>query len=418
MRIISRRPAAMFGALAAITVCGVSAGSASAAIKLPSYSVTKIGITSGSLSSPFQAALSPNGKTLYVAALRSGLITIPLAKPKNAKTLSACGGVGATPGPAGVAVSANGKTLYVTCPIDSVAEAITIGSGKTTAISEGSFDIQEAGGLALSSNGKLLYLANEDPTEPVLVADVSGGGAKNDTVIGDIAGSGASTDDGQAGVAISPNGKTLYESNFVETGGGSMNIDVANIAGVSVTHPSAGRLTGSIATKNPNGNFGLEVSPDGKTLYVAGDGGPLEAIDLATGAEHDKVIGSLSSKISDAEGLAMTPNGRGLYATLAPDLGTGPVGIDKVTIPAAATKATINGTAERGKTVRAKVKAGPGASLSYTWRANGKAIMGATKAKLKIAKSLAGKRLTVKVTASAVGYSPATVTSKAVPVKK
>jgi len=86
-----------------------------------------------------------------------------------------------------------------------------------------------------------------------------------------------------------------------------------------------------------------------------------------------------------------------------------------VTIPLlTAGQPIISGTAKLGKTL--KVKAGtwtPGATLSYQWFANGKAIKKATTAKLTLTKSVKGKKITVKVTGTKTGYLPVVRTSKA-----
>ncbi|MGA3523759.1 PKD domain-containing protein [Melissospora conviva] len=87
--------------------------------------------------------------------------------------------------------------------------------------------------------------------------------------------------------------------------------------------------------------------------------------------------------------------------------------------PFAAVKATkapsISGTLRVGSTV----KANPGTwtptatSYAYQWYANGVAIKGATGQSLKIPAALAGKRLTVKVTAKLVAHPSGTATSPA-----
>jgi hypothetical protein len=78
-------------------------------------------------------------------------------------------------------------------------------------------------------------------------------------------------------------------------------------------------------------------------------------------------------------------------------------------------KVAISGTAKVGKTVKAKVsgKWTPKPKFSYQWLANGKVIKGATKASLKITKVRKGTKLTVKVTASKMGYTSVIKTSKA-----
>ena len=76
-------------------------------------------------------------------------------------------------------------------------------------------------------------------------------------------------------------------------------------------------------------------------------------------------------------------------------------------------KPTISGSARVGKKLSAKVKAwSPKATFSYQWYANGKSIKGATHSTWKLAKAQKGKKITVKVTGSRVGYTKVTLTSK------
>ncbi|MDR0504896.1 MAG: carboxypeptidase-like regulatory domain-containing protein, partial [Bifidobacteriaceae bacterium] len=73
-------------------------------------------------------------------------------------------------------------------------------------------------------------------------------------------------------------------------------------------------------------------------------------------------------------------------------------------------KPSISGKAKVGKTLTAKAGTWQtGVTKAYQWFANGKAIKGATKAKLKLTKKLSGKRITVKVTGSLSGYVSKTV---------
>jgi len=77
-------------------------------------------------------------------------------------------------------------------------------------------------------------------------------------------------------------------------------------------------------------------------------------------------------------------------------------------------KPTISGSARVGKKLTAKVKAwSPKATFSYQWYANGKSIKGATHSTWKLAKAQKGKKITVKVTGSRVGYTKVTLASKA-----
>jgi len=57
-------------------------------------------------------------------------------------------------------------------------------------------------------------------------------------------------------------------------------------------------------------------------------------------------------------------------------------------------------------------------SYRYEWRLNGKAIKGATKATLKLTAAMAGKTLTVVVTARRTGYQDGRATSSGAKIKK
>lgn len=75
-------------------------------------------------------------------------------------------------------------------------------------------------------------------------------------------------------------------------------------------------------------------------------------------------------------------------------------------------KPKVSGKAVVGKVLVAKAGTwSPRPRLTYRWFANGKAVAGATQARLKLTAKLAGKRLTVKVTGSLPGYASTTTAS-------
>ena len=78
----------------------------------------------------------------------------------------------------------------------------------------------------------------------------------------------------------------------------------------------------------------------------------------------------------------------------------------------------ITGTAKTGSVLKATTSAWTkGAKITYQWLANGVAIKGATSSSLKLASSHKGKKISVKVTQSALGYTTASKTSASVTVK-
>jgi len=107
--------------------------------------------------------------------------------------------------------------------------------------------------------------------------------------------------------------------------------------------------------------------------------------------------------------------------------GTGTGGVSKtktslqalVGLGAMATKAPkITGVIAKGKTVTvASVPWVPGAKISYSWLLDGKPIKGATKNQYKILATQVGKKLSVLVKQTALGYTAASKASAAVKVK-
>jgi bacillolysin len=76
-------------------------------------------------------------------------------------------------------------------------------------------------------------------------------------------------------------------------------------------------------------------------------------------------------------------------------------------------KVVAKGKAQVGKRLKAKVKGlQPGATVTYQWLRNGKAIKGATHKKYKLKSKDKGKKVKVVITATAPTYAPATEESK------
>ena len=93
----------------------------------------------------------------------------------------------------------------------------------------------------------------------------------------------------------------------------------------------------------------------------------------------------------------------------------------KATVSAGSLTSTtpkITGTAKTGSVLKVTTNAWTkGANITYQWLANGLAIKGATSSSLKLATSHKGKKISVKVTQSALGYTTASKTSATVTVK-
>jgi hypothetical protein len=97
------------------------------------------------------------------------------------------------------------------------------------------------------------------------------------------------------------------------------------------------------------------------------------------------------------------------YTTVTADSAT--VTVSAGTITPTATP-TISGTATVKKTLTARTTGWmPGLTFSYQWMRNGVDISGATRSTYKLVKADAKRRISVRVTASLLGYTPETLTS-------
>jgi sugar lactone lactonase YvrE len=99
------------------------------------------------------------------------------------------------------------------------------------------------------------------------------------------------------------------------------------------------------------------------------------------------------------------------YTTRTVTLTSSPVGRGTLTRP---TKIALSGTYAVGKKLKVVTTGAwkPAANLAYRWFAGGKAITGATKSKLKLTQAQAGKKILVRITATAPGYNDVVIALK------
>jgi hypothetical protein len=415
-----RKPAAVRSGLAGAGVLAalVTTGVALAAGQAPPIKLKTLKTASGALNVPYASVLSTNGKTLYVADLSNGVEALSLAHP-SAKPVQVTDGGKPLTNAVGLALAPNGKTLYATAELANKYGVFMIDvSGSKTDASNDTvvgkiFDptaiIQEPTGLAVSRNGKLLYIGDVPagsgltPTGTLVVARLTS--ATKGYVASDETESGLKL--GEA-MTWSHNDKMLYVANLGKPA------VILKVSGQTVT--SAGELSGT------SGIFAFALSADGRTLYgttlvppTTSGGTFTSALDTFSFLDRGRQVSfarpALPSPSAELVGITLSSNGRTGYVTavVPPSAGR----LSSFAIPAAATKVTISGHVRVGAVLTATVKGASGASDSYRWFANAKAIKGATKRTLKPGPSLTGKKLTVKATVGAVGYSEASVTSKA-----
>jgi len=306
-------------------------------------------------SSPVGVALTPNGKTAYVASdsagsvsiinTATGTVTATLSSipaeviavsPVGSKALVVGNSATVTPintatnatgtpltvggNALAVAFAPNGQTAY-TANFDTPGSVSVIAGANTASPTVSTFMTGVPTGaraIAVTPNGSKIFVAGGG-------ASVIAAGAGTATPIAGLGGS-------YVAVAVSPDGTKAYFL-AADTGSGTGAVEELNIATGTVT-----ALTGNLEAANQSA---LVVSPSGSMLYAALGDGPAEAIAInaTTGATTDFNVGN------HGYGAAITPDQAPVAALTA--------------TPAAAGSAT---TLDAGGTTTAD-----GGSASYGW---------------------------------------------------
>jgi DNA-binding beta-propeller fold protein YncE len=306
--------AVLAGLLAGFAPASAQAASASAYVTdVNGHTVFQFGLGPGGLlsalapatveagTSPIGVAISPDGKSGYVADFGGGVSQYDVGAGGllAAKTPPS---VTAGTNPEWIAVSPDGKSVYVTNHNGANVSQYNVGAGG--ALSAKSAPTVPTGatpsGVAVSPDGKSVYV-NDQAANTVSQYDVGAGGllaAKTPATVP----SGANP----TGIAVSPDGKSVY---VVDAGGETVSqYDVGPsgllIAKTPATVPAA---------PAPDG---IAISPDGRSVYVTNHeiSGKISQFDIGTG-------GALSAKTpatvpagAEPLGIAVSPDGKSVYA--------------------------------------------------------------------------------------------------------
>jgi YVTN family beta-propeller protein len=239
--------------------------------------------------SPWTVAITPDGKTAYVAGYNGGVTPVNLATGRVGTPIPVGGGMDA------IAITPDGRTAYVAhndgvTPID-------LATGRAGTLIPVNLGNNEKA-IAITPDGKTAYVGNfvADSITPI---DLATGRVGTPIPAGALA------------IAITPDGRTAYAAD-----GDLTPIDLAT--GTAGTPIQAG-----------NGVWAVAITPDGKTAYVADFGnGSVTPVDLATGSAGTPIhVGG------SPDAIAITPNGKTAYVgnwaghTVTPiDLATGLAG--------------------------------------------------------------------------------------------
>lgn len=231
-------------------------------------------------SRPTGVAISPDGRTVYVANQGDGTVSV-IDTVTN--TLTATIGVGVSP--QSVAVSPDGSHAYVASgawlPYPPSHGTVSVIDTATNTVAD-TIDVDNPlqglmlQGVAVSPDGRHLYVANGDS---VAVID-----STTNTIVGTVI-----VERGRAGsVVASPDGGRVYVTN----GSSILVIDTATDTVIDNIGPGA--------------DAGIALSPDGRHLYAAADDSLL-VIDTVSAAVTARVY------VGRATGVAVSPDGGIVY---------------------------------------------------------------------------------------------------------
>ena len=224
--------------------------------------------------SPIVMGLSVMLMAVGVSGLQAG------SKPLENEVIDVIYGLS---GPTGVVVSANNKYIFVTEYSNNTLAVIDAATHQI--IDNAIFAGTEPFGVALTPNGKTLYVGND-------------GGAFGFATNSFIQTQSLPTSHFSSGLAVSPNGKSLYV--------------VASIfPGLISVFETAG--AGKFVTNIDVGNDPIDVAftPNGKSAYVTNtEDNTVSVIDVKT----NSVRGSPITGLSEPFGINITPNGDTAYA--------------------------------------------------------------------------------------------------------
>jgi hyaluronoglucosaminidase len=231
---------------------------------------------------PGPVAVSPDGSTLYMASFSSGPPCGGLLETFSTKTGQAGWGIQIFDGgPQAMVMAPDGRTLYVVTCSGTVVPVSTATGQQGTPIRTGDASAGWQGlGIAITPDGRTLFVAGKSL---IPVSTVTG---KPGAPIG-VAGTNP---------VISPDGHTLYLATSARNRSAITPVDLATGASQRPVWL-------------PSSVYDMTVSPDSRTLYVAGPRG-IVPVDTATSTAGTL----LETRYKNVASMVITPDGRTLYA--------------------------------------------------------------------------------------------------------
>lgn len=212
---------------------------------------------------PLDMLISPNGRTAFVLDYPNGVATINLVTNRPGRFIKIH-----DVGP--IALTQNGKILYVATAHGQEVFPVDTATLRTGApIKTGDYNDVLSASLTVAPNGRTMYLLSGKPGIPgqVLTPIQVATGAVLPPIIVSASALGAAP-------TISPDSRSAY----METGYGLMAVDLAT-----------GRIRWTVTLGGPDGYYPVVVSPDSQTVYTSGEY-DIVRIDASTGGQVPPVL--------------------------------------------------------------------------------------------------------------------------------
>lgn len=253
--------------------------------------VIKVGVGAD----PSAIAITPNGKTAYVALLSDDeVLPVSTATNKPGKPIK----VGS--GPAALVITPNGKTVYAANWFSDTVTPISTATDKPAKpikvdVSAGVIGITPNGKTVYAGAGDIISLPSATPLNAVIpISTATNQPAKTILVAPGVPFAGADA------FAFTRDSKTAYAAV-----GGTSQVDPIRVA------------TGTLGRAIPAGASpgAIVITPDGKTAYVADYGAPtVSSFSTATNKPGKTItVGATLSPYASTVAIALTPDGKTLY---------------------------------------------------------------------------------------------------------
>ncbi len=258
----------------------------------------------GGVGHPWAIAMTPDGRHLYVThnpppgdSSFEDTVSQYSVAANGALTPMSPSSVTVGDDPEAMAVSPNGRTAYVANWGDGTLSVLSIGAGgELTPKATIDANLDEAAGVALTPDGRSLYVANWDSNNVAQFRVLSDGSLTPMAT--------ATLPAGQEPdfVAVTPNGKHAYVTNYED--GTVSEYAIGASGGLS----PLGHVTAGAAESNM---YSATIAPNGSTIYVPTGSGVHEFGIGANGLLTSK--GTAPGKGSDSENIWFTADGKSAY---------------------------------------------------------------------------------------------------------